>query len=843
MGIPFPKGAVFSDTGLSLRDKNNHQIDFQQQPLSYWSDKSIRWLLLDFKISVAAHEQCKYTLERSDLVKASVSKVLISDTGNQLNIENSRLRFKLSRHKFIQIENLFTDKSQHFMNGSEIYLIDANNQKHAAIIDTIKLPEDTPSVRAEIMFSGHFESGNEIDDYFKFEAVLTLYSENTILEMDFTLHNPRAARHKGGFWDLGDPGSLYFKSLILECNLDNIQGVKWKNIETGKIQEISGNRFRIYQDSSGGENWNHRIHSDLKSRSTVNFRGYQLNNDDETVENGHRATPIFHCVDESQRCTFSAYIENFWQNFPKAISYSENTLNFEIFPAPTSGSFELQGGEQKTHKLQLNFSGDIDAFEQMIRPVNVTIPLDRYYHSSVMPGLSETYTPAYLQKVTNQAIEGENNYFYKREKADEYGWRHFGDLWADHETLEHGNNESLISHYNNQYDPIYGFARQYLLTGDIRWFELMNDLVNHVLDIDIYHTELDKPEYNNGLFWHTDHYLDGRQCTHRTFSIEHMQVDHVEQSGGGPGPEHCYTSGIALHYFLTGNQKSKDIILKLGEWAGVANEGTGSLLERVLGFLKKDVKKIRNILKGNFTFRYLFPLTRGTGNYVNSLIDLYLLTDDKNHLSKASNVVKKTLGPCDDIEKRALIDDIESNWHYTIMLQSIIRFMKIKEAENQLDTDYDYAKVTFIHYATWLFKNEKPYLENREKLVYPNDTWVAQDIRKAYILKCLEEYKNPEERKKISERRKFFTSYVVNNILDKRNFTTRILAILLQSYFDETTGNALTYSDHQPSEQINTDQKLTITNVFLSFFQDVLQRISNIKLSREYDWLKFKLKK
>ena len=59
-----------------------------------------------------------------------------------------------------------------------------------------------------------------------------------------------------------------------------------------------------------------------------------------------------------------------------------------------------------------------------------------------------------------------------------------------------------------QYDPLAGFAYQFLRSGDPRWWALMEDLAAHVRDIDTYHTDRDKSAYNHGLFWHTVHYVD-----------------------------------------------------------------------------------------------------------------------------------------------------------------------------------------------------------------------------------------------------------------------------------------------------------------------------------------------
>ena len=80
---------------------------------------------------------------------------------------------------------------------------------------------------------------------------------------------------------------------------------------------------------------------------------------------------------------------------------------------------------------------------------------------------SQDPNPRYLALV-DIAIKGENTFFDRREIIDEYGWRNFGDLYADHEAVGHPGLHPLVSHYNNQYDVIYGAVVQYARSGDRR---------------------------------------------------------------------------------------------------------------------------------------------------------------------------------------------------------------------------------------------------------------------------------------------------------------------------------------------------------------------------------------
>jgi hypothetical protein len=56
IGIPFPKGMLRSPASLQLAEATDEQISIQTQPLAHWPDNSIKWLLLDFQISIPANE-------------------------------------------------------------------------------------------------------------------------------------------------------------------------------------------------------------------------------------------------------------------------------------------------------------------------------------------------------------------------------------------------------------------------------------------------------------------------------------------------------------------------------------------------------------------------------------------------------------------------------------------------------------------------------------------------------------------------------------------------------------------------------------------------------------------
>ena len=242
----------------------------------------------------------------------------------------------------------------------------------------------------------------------------------------------------------------------------------------------------------------------------------------------------------------------FWQNFPKAIEASGGALSLRLFPRQCPDGHELQGGEQKTHTFVVAFDRDLVSEQPLAwarEPLLARASPSDYCASAavsyLMPAEPNPADPHSL--LINAAIDGDDTFRVKRERIDQYGWRHFGDLYADHEAVRHKGPQPLVSHYNNQYDAIAGCTYQFMRTGDPRWWTALSGLAAHVADIDVYHTDADKAAYNHGLFWHTSHYVDAGRATHRSYP----RLDGV--GGGGPSNEHNYARGMMLHHFLTGD--------------------------------------------------------------------------------------------------------------------------------------------------------------------------------------------------------------------------------------------------------------------------------------------------
>jgi hypothetical protein len=355
-------------------------------------------------------------------------------------------------------------------------------------------------------------------------------------------------------------------------------------------------------------------------------------------------------------------------------------------------------------------------------------------------------TPAY-RALVDAVLTGHDTFEQKRERADEYGWRHFGDIYGDHEGVFNPSETPLMSHVNNQYDPIAGLFAQFMRTGDVRWWQHCIELAAHVSDIDVYHTDRDKAGYNHGLFWHTYHYVDAGRSTHRSYPRG--------TAGGGPSSEHNYPTGLMLVSFVTGDAVAREAALGLARFVVDADDGSKTIFR----FLDRGDTGIASASRSP---DYHGP-GRGSGNSLNALLDGHRLTGDRLFLDKAEQLIRRCTHPQQDIERLHLLDP-ENRWFYTIFLQALGKYLHWKAELDELDAMYAYARDVLLHFARWMLDHERPYLDRPDLLEYPTETWPAQDVRKSEVFDHAARYAPAADVDRFTERAEFFFRYGIDTL-------------------------------------------------------------------------------
>jgi hypothetical protein len=785
LGLPFPKGMLTVPERLVLIDEQQRPIPLQTKVLTRWSCGSVQWLLLDFLARNLATGEQHWTLKEapSNTPANAESDLRVIENETSVTVSTGAATFRLSRTVFKPFDQVIVNgQSLLGVGETRLVLADLQSRLGTARIRRIKL-EECGAVRATLRFEAVF--GSSIRAHLV--GRLSFFARTGLVQLRLTLHNPNRARHAGGLWDLGDPGSMLFRHLTLDLNLQGNFAEHWNWItgESGERGDGHADRWELYQESSGGDNWRARTHVNKHGLVPLAFRGYRLRHGN-TEHFGHRASPVVSTRGAAGGVTVA--LPEFWQQFPKALAVDGQTISVGFFPEQFGDGFELQGGEQKTHTLWLDFASDEtppgSRLHWVHEPTQAVAKAEWYSESGALLHLGGGLGGSQdrLDHLLDDVMRGKDSLIQRREVIDEFGWRNFGELYADHEGEHYSGSQPIISHYNNQYDAVYGTLLHYLRTGDSFWWQVGDPMARHVMDIDRYHTTKDKAAYNGGLFWFTDHYLSAETCTHRTYSRLNQPTGN-KNYGGGPSSSHCFTSGLALYYLLTGNLDALAAVVGLADWVIAMDDGR----QNILGLLDGGPTGLASCTAD---LDYHGP-GRGAGNSVNALLDAWHLTGRLEYLAKAESLIRRCIHPKDDIAARQLWD-VEKRWSYTVFLVALDRYLRLKAERGPLDAMYSYAQQSLLAYATWMVVHEKPYFEQREQLEYPTEAWAGQELRKANVLRLAACHAEEPLRTSLVRRGQELAERAWNDLLsfESRTSARAVALVLVEGMVDRSLRNA-----------------------------------------------------
>lgn len=766
IGVPLPRGWLAEGAPVAGCDAaTGAPVPLQSRALARWPDRSVKWLLVDAAPGPGPGGAARAV----ELVRAGAPdgaapmrtarqvEALVVDAGActvAFDVRGDRL--VASVRDAGGAERLASDGIRLRVAGAAVAVLDAR-------------VEESGPLRTLVVQHGTITS--PLPRPLEFVARWTLTAGEAAVLLELRLRNPNPALHPGGLWDLGDPGSVLIGDLSIEAAPSAApERVAWRTAPEAAEAGAPAADWALYQDSSGGERWDSPNHVEADGTSGVAFRGWRASGPGGETR-GERAQPALEVAGPSGR--LAASVQDFWQNFPKALRWRDGRLSVGLFPGERGRPTELQGGEQKRHRVAFAFGdGALDAVAALVDPPHAWVDPAWVEASGAVTGAiaSPETEPGWTAHVRT-IVDGPDGFAERRERIDEYGWRHFGDLWADHEAVNHAGPEPFVSHYNNQYDFVHSAGVHALRTGDARWARLARECADHTVDIDVYHTDADRDAFNGGLFWHTDHYLPARTATHRTYSRRNAAGGDY---GGGPSNEHDYASGLLLHHLRTGDADALEAVLGLADWVIAMDDGARTLLGVVdpgpTGLASRTLDP-----------DYHGP-GRGAGNSIATLLDAYAATGRRGYLDKAEELVRRCVHPRDDIAARRL-DDPENRWSYLVFLQVLGgRYLPLKQELGEIDYGFHHARASLLHYADWMLEHELPYADVLHKVELPTETWPAHDLRKSHVMHLAARYDDRGRADAFRARAAFFHA---RSLQDLARFPTRHLTrplVILAAY-------------------------------------------------------------
>ena len=385
------------------------------------------------------------------------------------------------------------------------------------------------------------------------------------------------------------------------------------------------------------------------------------------IKEGERADGWLHVRGEAGGV--AAAVRDFWQNFPKALSTEGAALQVALWPEEYAGVHELLGGEQKTHEMLFLFhTGTANDQEVEQRLKSFHRPLYAMPQPEAVFATRAFWPTGPIDRTQFGALEQTCDTFVeplgtaqasvmtKWDEIDEYGWRHFGDTFADNERSpepmrrdfpEHHLGRQPISHFGNEYDVNYGVMLQGLRRRDPRWMWMADVMCRHYADICIYHSDAEPAAaYRHGPFTHTTHDTAAFRSTHRMYPSEGAKYG-IQYASGGPNAGHCYVASLAQHYYLTGDRNSRDAFLEVAGWT-------------------VDSPWFDKRMMGD---------TRGIGNFLMTHVYAYELTQDPKYYRAALTMVD-------------WVDEPFSGLGGNLFAKAAGRFLDMKWDNGERDADY-----------------------------------------------------------------------------------------------------------------------------------------------------------
>src|SRR5439155_23375332 len=122
----------------------------------------------------------------------------------------------------------------------------------------------------------------------------------------------------------------------------------------------------------------------------------------------------------------------------------------------------------------------------------------------------------------------------------------------------------------------------------------------------------------------------------------------------------------------------------------------------------------------------------------------------------------------------------------TVFLSILARYLEVKAEAGELDRMYAYAQASLGRYAEWMLANESPYFDHPEKLEFPTETWPAQDIRKANVLRLAAGHTDDPMRSRLLRRAEALADRGWSDLLrlESRTVTLATALILIEGLKD-----------------------------------------------------------
>ncbi|MEO1448429.1 MAG: T9SS type A sorting domain-containing protein, partial [Bacteroidota bacterium] len=448
-------------------------------------------------------------------------------------VNTGKIRFKVSKNAFRLLDEVALDLNQNgSYEASEIVLQQGNDDGiFAEQIGTLHYAHQGTPLRIEIEEQGPMKvvlkvEGRHYDSqggyFLKYETRIYAFADQAYLRIRHSYANGTPVA------SLGDSGAEWLKETV------DRYGISLQPQLSGTLSLSFGLDGQTASTTLDGDNWA----LTQQDRATVQVPWLaQVQTNGTNSSSGNRADGWLTLADNNWGIGIAA--RHFWEKYPKGLEI-DATGKLTLLPAPSPVDFWAAQGTSEEFVLHFFPAGEAAAAQTLMQglgktPVKAYVSPDQYVESQAFYKLHQGYAAEwpnlddFIQTTTN-------NHLANRETLDLYGYLHFGDVPRSQWELDDTRTWSTWG--NNYYDCLLTNARMYALTGDVRYFDVMEPMAWHFME-----TQCFQPyEANNWMNGYSPSY-----------SIHHRGIGHYN---------HHYGEGIWYYYYLTGDERARELGLR-----------------------------------------------------------------------------------------------------------------------------------------------------------------------------------------------------------------------------------------------------------------------------------------
>ena len=549
-GVPFPQGFLADRQSVGVADADGNALPSQNRTLVTWPDGSVKSLLLDMTVAVAAESSAEIHLESRD-GNPGISGVSVEQDDDQIRVDTGAATFTFGVSSSIIEEVTFDGDTDPLKpNGSLCLLLnyDGFPSRFAGILppDRLELIEQGP-LRVRLIAEGAYPDVEGVDGL-RYQFRFDLCAGSADIRLQHTVTN-------------ATPGKARLRALSVRLNFAGFE------------------RFDVDGESGafdGQEVW-------LVQHTHENFYNWRYSDRSTSfVGEGAQNRGYVHAVGEQ---SLGISLRDMWQQHPNGFRLDGEGIQVDLWTSDrvpwvlgSDPPLELAEGEAKTHDILLAFdSADgadklnerLAAFQEplfaaaspqwycasgLFGPIAVEdSDLFPEYENAVggmEPGMMGHGRGGPWEQIVAHTHEDRPNY-------QRYGFRHFGDnplIW--------GYQTKYRMWANSEYDVAHCAFTQFARSGDLRYLHRGRQAVLHNRDTDVIHASQEHPEWVGAPHGHW--------------------IDHA---GKAPNLGHLWSEGMVEHYLLTGDERSLEVARGIADFCIRSMEsGWGGSGERTAGW-------------------------------------------------------------------------------------------------------------------------------------------------------------------------------------------------------------------------------------------------------------------